>query len=144
MSYFLNYEGTADYIAATPYLAVTLAASGSVTAGRAVVADTNNPAYVYQPSGQPSGSVKPVGVALATVADGAALPVLVWGYAKSLPALPTARSFGLGNGLVVTGSGQWSSSGSAAGLAPASEFAGKIVSGSAGYIFAFIDCLRNV
>jgi hypothetical protein len=142
MSAFLNYEGTSDFIATTPYLAITLAASGSITAGRGVCVETLNPGYCYQPpAGTISGSLKPAGVALATTADGSGVPVLVWGYAKSLPTLPTDRVFSYGDNLVITGSGYWTASGScvAAAIAPMSV-AGRIVSGSAGYIFAFVDC----
>lgn len=140
MSAFLTYEGTSDFIAATPYLATTFAVSGSITAGRAVAVEALNPGYCYMPTGVPSGSVKPAGVALATTADGAGCPVLVWGYAKSLPTLPTDRSLGFGNALVITGSGYWGASGSTL----VAQVAGKVVSGSAGYTFAFIDCMNNI
>lgn len=146
MSAFITYEGTSDFIAATPYLAITLAASGSITAGRAVSVETLNPGYCYQvlAVAAQSGSIKPAGVALATVANGAAVPVLVWGYVKALPALPTTGVFSFGDPLVVSGSGYWTASGSILATATSSNtVAGKIVSGSAGYITAFIDCMRN-
>ena len=143
MSAFLNYEGTADYMAVSPALIVTFAASGSITAGRAVCFNTAGPGYVYQPSGVPSGSLIVAGVALQTVSDADPVPVMVWGYAKSLPALPTTGVFANGQALVVTGSGYWTCSGSVP-LINNSYNAGKIISGSAGYMYAFIDCMRNV
>ena len=142
MSAFLYYEGTADYLAATPALIVTFAASGSITAGRGVVnGGASNPGYVYQPpSGTISGSLVPAGVALSTVSDGDPLPVLVWGYAKSLTTLATASNNYFGQALVITGSGYWGASGST----KVATVAGKIISGSAGYIYAFINCMDNV
>ena len=140
MSSFISYEGTSDFIAATPALIITLAASGSITAGRGVIHDASNPASIYMPSGKDSGSVSPVGVCLATVSDGDPAPILVWGYAKSLPALPTNRSFSFGQPLVITGSGYWTTSGSTWN----SCVAGSVVTGSAGYIFALINCMKPV
>ena len=140
MSAFLTYEGTADFVAATPYLAVSLGASGSIAAGFAVVADPTNPGWVYQPSAVPSGSLKPAGVALTTAADKTPVNVLVWGYAKSLPTLPATASLLWGQALVITGSGYWGTSGSTL----VSQVAGKVVSGSAGYVYAFIDCMNNI
>ncbi len=142
MSAFLSYEGTTDYLAATPALVVSFAASGSITAGRAVCFNTAGPGYVYQVSGQPSGANIPAGVALATVADGDPVPVVVWGYVKSLPALPTTISFANGQPLVITGSGYWTASGSTRPVG--GTVAGKIISGSAGFIYAFINCMDNV
>ena len=140
MSAFIYYEGTSDYLAATPALVITLAASGSITAGRGVATETENPGYVYQPAaGTQSGALSPAGVALATCADGDPVPVLVFGYAKSLPMLPTGTSFPFGRPLVITGSGFWGTSGSG----PSSYTAGKIVSGSAGYGYALINCMSN-
>lgn len=143
MSAFLSYEGTTDYLAATPALVVTFAASGSITAGRGVCFNTSGPGYVYQPSAVPSGSLVPAGVAIATVSDGDPVPVVVFGYVKSLPALPTTVSYANGQALVISGSGYWSSSGSSA-LCATGVSAGKIISGSAGYIYAFINCMSNV
>ena len=140
MSAFLTYEGTTDFLAATPALIVSFAASGSIIAGRGVVVSTSNYGSVYMPSGVPSGSVVPAGVATATVSDGEPVGVIVFGYAKSLPTLPTNRTIGFGQPLVITGSGYWTTSGSTLN----SCVAGKTVSGSAGYTFAFINTTTNV
>jgi len=140
MSTFLTYEGTTDFIAVTPALIVTLTASGSITAGRAVTYDTSNPSAVYQPSAIRSGSLPVAGVALTTAADGKAVSVMVWGFAKSLPTLPSTGATGIiGQPLVITGSGYWGASGSGRNYCTA----GKIVSGSAGFTYAFIDCVSN-
>lgn len=140
MSAFLSYEGTTDYLAVTPAMVITLAASGSITAGRAVVVQSTNPGYCYMPTSVPSGSVIPAGVATSTVSDGDPIGVIVWGYVKSLPTLPTDRTLSFGQALVVTGSGYWGTSGST----KVAQVAGKVVSGSAGYTYAFIDCMDNV
>jgi hypothetical protein len=138
MSSFLTYEGTSDYLAATPALIITLTASGSIAAGRGVVFDTGTNAAVYQPSAIVSGSLRPAGIALATRATGDAVPVMVWGYAKSLPA--SGQTFTPGDILTITGSGLWGSSGSAA----LGSGCGKIISGSSGYIYALVDFMRNL
>lgn len=141
MSAFLSYEGTTDYIAATPAMLVTYAASGSITAGRGVAWNKSDPAHVYQPPvGTISGSLEVAGVALATVADGDPVPVMVWGYAKSLPTILSTITVGPLLPLVITGSGYWGTSGSGRGMG----VAGKTISGSAGYIYAFIDCMTNL
>ena len=141
MSSFLTYEGTTDFIAVTPALIVTLTASGSISPGRAVVIDTSNNGAVYQPTGVRSGSVVPAGVALTSASDGKAVSVMVWGFAKSLPTLPASDSaITIGQPLVVTGSGFWGASGSSR----AATVAGKTLSGSAGFTYAFIDCMSNL
>lgn len=140
MSAFLTYEGTTDYLAATPALILSFAASGSITAGRAVAFDSGNPGYVYMPSGVPSGSIVPAGVAMSTVADADPIAVIVWGYAKALPTLPTNRSLVNGQALVITGSGYWGTSGSTL----VAQVAGKVISGSAGYTYALINCMSNI
>jgi hypothetical protein len=140
MSAFLYYEGTTDYLAATPALIVTFAASGSITAGRAVVFQSGSGGYVYQPTGQIAGAVNPAGVAISTVSDGDPVGVIVWGYCKSLPAANQTSI--AGQALIVTGSGLWGNSGSVAPVS-AAVVAGKIISGSAGYITAFINCMSN-
>jgi hypothetical protein len=138
MSQYLTYEGTSDYQASTPALIITLTSSGSITAGRAVVFDAGSSAAVYQPTGIDSGALKPAGVALATVATGNAVPVLVWGYAKSLPS--SGQTFAPGNVLCLTGSGLWGSSGSSA----LGGGCGKIISGSGGYLYALVNCMNNI
>jgi hypothetical protein len=140
MSAFLTYEGTTDYLAVTPAMVITLAASGSIIAGRAVVVESTNPGYCYMPTGAPSGSLTPAGVATATVSDGDPIGVIVWGYVKSLPSLPATGTVRFGQPLVITGSGYWGTSGST----KVAQVAGKTVSGSAGYTYAFIDCMDNV
>lgn len=138
MSSFLTYEGTTDFLAATPALVITLTASGSITAGRGVVFDGGSNAAVYQPSAIVSGSLRPAGVAMHTAATGEPLAVMVWGYAKSLPA--SDQTFAPGNVLALTGSGLWGCSGSAA-LGPG---CGKIISGSSGFIYALVNCMNNL
>ncbi len=141
MSTLLYYEGTSDYLAATPALVITLQASGSISAGRGVVFDGGSNAAVYQPAALRSGALVPAGVALATVATGDAVPVLVWGYAKSLPA--SVGTFLPGDVLALTGSGLWGCSGSKA-LSLGGGACGKIISGSGGYIYALVNFMSNV
>ena len=138
MSSYLTYEGTSDYLAATPALVITLTASGSIAAGRGVVLDGGGSAAVYQPTAIVSGSLRPAGIALATVSSGDPVPVMVWGYAKSLPS--SGQTFAFGNVLALTGSGLWGCSGSAA-LGPG---CGKIISGSGGYIYALVNFMNNL
>lgn len=139
---FLYYEGTKDYLAATPALIVTFRASGSITAGRGVVFETNdNSTDVYQPAGCISGSLDVAGVALGTVSDNDPVPVLIWGYAKALPKLPTTTAYVPNQPLVLTGAGQWCASGSYDDVG-SNAIAGKIVSGSGTYIVAFINCIK--
>ena len=136
---FLYFEGTKDYVAATPALIVTYSASGSITAGRCL--NLNTTGDVYVPTAHRSGASKPAGVALATVANGEPCPVMVWGYAKNLQNAGLALN--VGDVLAVSGSGLWTTSGSL--NTPSSYSAGKVVSGSAasGLIVAFIDCMKN-
>jgi len=141
MSSFLTYEGTMDFVAATPALIITFTASGSITPGRGVAIDPSNNGAVYQPSGVRSGSVVPAGVALTSASNGRAVSVLVWGFAKSLPTLPTSDSaITIGQPLVITGSGFWGASGSSR----AATVAGKTISGSAGFTYALVDCMSNL
>lgn len=134
---FMYYEGTADFLAATPALTVTFEASGSITAGRAVSYDTAGQAStVYMPSAVRSGATVVAGVALQTVSTGNPVGVLVWGYAKSLPKLGEGGQFG--ESLVISGSGYWTQSGSG----QSRYVAGRIVSGSGNTIVAFIDCMK--
>lgn len=142
---FQYYEGTMDFVAATPAMIVTFRASGSITAGRGVCYRTGSQAGagdVYQPSlfvsGSPDAGNVPAGVALQTVTSGQELGVLVWGYAKNLPYLGNV-TIEPGHPLVLSGS-YFSTSGST------SEelcHVGKCVTGSAtgGTIVAFIDCM---
>lgn len=139
MSSYLTFEGTSDYLAATPALILTFTSSGSITAGRAVVFDAGSKAAVYQPSAVASGSLNPVGVALSTVATATEIPVLVWGFAKSLPCVNTT-AVTPGYALNISGSGYWAAT---AGPASATN-AGKIISGSGGYIYALVDCMNNI
>jgi hypothetical protein len=136
MSSFLTFEGTSDYLAATPALIITLTASGSIAAGVPVAYETNTNAAVYQPAAIATGSINPAGVALSTVTTGQAVPVLVFGYAKSLPQLGTA-ALTPGYALVASGSGTWTQS-----AGGGSQSAGRIVSGSSGYIYALISCMK--
>lgn len=139
----MYYEGTKDYVAATPALITTFRASGSISAGRCVVFVGDDSSDVYQPTGLPSGSVLPVGVAIQTVSTTDPVAVLVWGHAKNLPLLGGAVT--PGSFIVNTGSGYWGTSGSTMTnpLYRLATVAGKCVSGSAasGKITAFINCM---
>ena len=139
---FMYYEGTKDFLAATPALIVTFRASGSISAGRGVCFETNdNSTDVYQPGASTeSGSLAVAGVALKTVSDNDEIPVLIWGYAKALPKHANdATAMNPGTCLVITGAGYWCASGSDFGVA---EVAGKVVSGSTTHIVAFINCIK--
>lgn len=132
---FQYYEGTADYIAATPALIVTFRTSGSVAAGNFVAFDAGNTGDVYQPA-VASGSVAPAGLALQTRATGQDIAILVHGYAKNIPYL--GATCYAGNNLFISGSSATTSAG--AGI----YTIGRVVTGSAtgGTVVAFIDCLK--
>ncbi len=138
---FMYYEGTTDYLAATPALIITNKASGSITAGRFLAFDRGTSESVYQPSGVPSGSLMPAGIALQTVSDGDPIAVGIFGLFKNLPVLGGVKA---GNYLVVTGSGYWGVSGSSTTADPVSTlamWAGRCITGSTsgGTVVAFIS-----
>lgn len=141
---FQYYEGTMDFVAATPAMIVTFRASGSLTAGRAAVYDKGGSGDVYQiatAAGIISGATTyvPAGVTLQTVTDGQEVAVLVWGYAKNLPYYGNSSAIP-GNPVVMSGASYWSTSGS---TTESLAHCGKVVTGSAsgGTILAFIDCM---
>ena len=139
---FMYYEGTKDYVAATPVLITTFKASGSITAGRIVVFDTgDNSSNVYQPPATTaSGALAPVGLAIKTVSDGDDVPVIVWGFAKNIA---TKLAGNPGDPIVISGSGYVAPSGSTAVTTGVlRSFIGKWVSGSSTSCMAFIDCMR--
>ena len=134
---FQYYEGTMDYLAATPALIATFAASGSITAGNIVCFDAGNSAAVYAAAGI-SGSNAPVGLALQTQSTGKEIAVLVWGYAKNIPYVGATTYAGD----LLTTSG--SSATKATGTITGAYIIGKVVTGSAagGTVVAFIDYMK--
>ncbi len=139
---FMYYEGTMDYLAATPALIITHKASGSITAGRFVAFEPGTTGCVYQPTGVASGSILPGGVALQTVSTGDPVAVGIWGLFKNLPTLN--QHVGPGQWLVVTGSGYWGTSGSSVTADPlvrSPMWAGRCITGSSanGSVVAFIS-----
>ena len=139
---FMYYEGTKDYVAATPALVVTFRASGSITAGRIVTFDSgDNDTDVIQPAATTaSGALTPAGLACKTVSDGEDIPVLVWGFGKNIA---TRVAGNPGDPIVISGAGYVVPSGStAAASGVLRNFIGKWVSGSATSCMAFIDCLK--
>ena len=139
---FMYYEGTKDYIAATPALITTFKASGSINAGRIVVFDAgDNSSNVYQPPATTaSGALAPVGLAIKTVSDGDDVPVIVWGFAKNIACRVAGNP---GDPMVITGAGYVVPSGSIAiGTAYPRNVIGKWVSGSSTSCMAFIDCMK--
>lgn len=141
---FLYFEGTKDYVLATPCLITTFKASGSVTAGRLVTWDTGHAgaADVFlPPAGTISGSLPVAGLATATVADGEACPVIVWGYVKNIPVIGSL-TLTTTDCLVVSGAGYASRSGSYTTMPKTQYIAGKVISGSATWVkAAFINCM---
>ncbi len=141
---FLYFEGTKDYVLATPCLITSFKASGSITAGRLVTFDTGNAggADVFlPPAGTISGSLALAGLATQTVADGDPCPVLVWGYAKNIPVIGSL-TLTTGDYLVVSGAGYASRSGSAGATGKNQAIAGKVISGSSTWVkAAFINCM---
>ena len=139
----LYFEGTKDYVLATPALITSFKASGSITAGRLVAFDTGNAggADVYlPPAGTISGSLACAGLALATVADAEPCPVFVWGYAKNIPVIGSL-TLTTGDCLVISGAGYASRSGSVA-TPKLQTVVGKVISGSSTWVkAAFINCL---
>jgi hypothetical protein len=137
MCAFQYYEGTKDYIAATPALILTFRASGSVTGGQFVAFDAGNTGDVYTPA-VASGSVAPAGFALMTKATLTEVPVLVWGFAKNVPWLGATSV--AGNPVFISGSSATTSAG--LGI----YVCGKVITGSAaaGTVVALIDCMNVV
>ena len=139
---FLYFEGTKDFLAATPALITTFEASGSITAGRLVSFNTNADQRVSLPGASTaSGSANVAGLAVATVSNGDPCPVLVWGYAKNVA---TTATFTCGDALVCSGSGYIGTSGSVKPVTGSSSNAywcGRYISGSATSAIAFINCM---
>ena len=144
---FMYFEGTKDYLAATPALITTFEASGSITAGRLVSFNTNADQRVSLPGASTaSGSANVAGLAVATVSNGDPCPVLVWGYAKNIAATGT---FTVGNPIVSSGSGYVATSGSPGhatgsgqvGLTGTARWCGRYISGSTTSAIAFINCM---
>lgn len=134
---FMSFEGTADYIVATPALIVSFKASGSVAAGTFVAWDAGNTGDVYNVAASiASGSYRPAGFALATAASGTVFPVLVWGYAKNIHV--TGSAVNPGNPLVAAGT-NGGTSGSAGTAAVVGTFTTAAASGAKA--LAFINCL---
>jgi len=139
MCAFQYYEGTKDYIAATPALIITFRASGSVTGGQFVAFDAGNTGDVYNAGlGLASGASAPAGFALMTKATGTEVPVLVWGYAKNVPWLGITGV--AGSPVVISGSSATTTAG--AGI----YVCGKVITGSAtgGTVVALIDCMTPI
>ncbi len=137
---FMYFEGTKDYVAATPALLNTFEASGSITAGRFLnfVSATDQRVFVplstYQGAG--GATAVPAGLALATVATGDACPVLVWGYAKNIAV--SAAQTNITGFAIVSGAGYlWNSGSTTKNLYNVA----KIISGSATSCVAFINCM---
>jgi hypothetical protein len=146
---FMFTEGTKDYIATTPCLAVTFRASGSITAGKIVqFVSGDNSTDVFQPlSGTLSGSAVPVaGLALSTVSDGDTCPVLVWGMAKNLTKVVSTQTSNPGDLLFLSGAGNVCSNSWANANAAISSIAcypiGRVVSGSGTGVVAFISTIK--
>lgn len=141
MSYYV-FEGKNDYIAVYPALIASFKASGSITAGRGVAFDAGGTSYVYQPTTAVAG-VEPAGLALNTAADGGKTSVLVWGFAKNVPAA-SGYTPKTGDRIALSGSGQFTSLDTGSFLTNPYAVAGKVVSGSGeGAAFlAFIDCMK--
>lgn len=140
---FMYFEGTRDYIAATPAIITTFKASGSITAGRFVAHNSNfasNDPDVYLPaSSVVLGAVQPAGLALNTCSDGDPCAVLVFGYAKNI-ATATATAFNCGDMLTISGSGYAFKTGSAAVYATKFlNVIGKVITGSTTSVVAFIN-----
>ena len=135
---FMYFEGTKDFLAATPALITTFEASGSITAGKGVLFLSATDQRVYQGiAGTHSSASFPAGVALATVSNADPCPVLVWGYAKNL-SVSAAVTY-ITAPLVISGAGYFASSGS--GGTFTRYCVGKAVSGSATSCIAFINAL---
>jgi hypothetical protein len=137
MCAFQYYEGTKDYIAATPALIITFRASGSVSGGQIVAFDAGNTGDVYTPA-VASGSTAVAGLALMTKANATEVPVLVWGYAKNVPYL--GATCYAGNPLFVSGSSVTTSAGT--GIYQI----GTVITGSAtgGTVVALLDFMNVV
>ncbi len=141
MSYYV-FEGKNDYIAAYPAMIVTLKASGSISAGKAVAFDAGNTSYVYQPDLAVGSGTPCAGVALATTASAGRTPVCVWGFMKNLTAVSGYTPLP-GDIIQISGSGNFTSLATGSFLTSPYAAAGKVVSGSAGGAFmAFISCMK--
>jgi hypothetical protein len=134
---FLYFEGTKDFIAATPVLMTTFEASGSITAGRLVAFNSATDQRVYQGVFRAS-TVACAGLAVQTVANGDPCPVIVWGYVKNM-SVDGALTY---NAPFTISSSYAFSSGSAP-YANAACYCGKAISGSATLAIGFIDCMKN-
>ena len=138
----LYYEGTKDWVQATPAMIISLRASGSITAGYPLKWNAGNDSDVWADTTGVVG--KCAGLALATVATGAVCPVLVWGYAKNLLANETLVP---GDFIMASGSGGAFAKLTAVTVSGStgisSYFAGRVVSGSgaAGFFTGFINCM---
>lgn len=139
-----SFEGTTDYIAATPALIVTLEASGSITAGRAVAFDAGNTSEVYTPSAVAvADGTQCAGLSIEAAADSEVCGVLVWGFAKNVPAV-AGYTPQPGDRIQISGSAKFTSIATGSFLSNPYVVAGKVLSGSgAGNNFlAFIDCMK--
>jgi len=145
MTYYANSkEGATDYILARPALVLSYQASGSVVAGKAVVFDAGGSSTVYQPTAVTVASgTQCAGLALSAAATGKIVDVLVWGFAKNLPAV-AGWTPATGDRFQVSGSSQFTSITTGSFLGNPYVVAGTVVTGSgAGGVFqGFIDCLK--
>jgi len=144
---FWYYEGTKDFVAATPCLILTFKASGSITAGRPVLYDAGDTSEVYMTGSGFLEVAVPAGVALKTVSDNDDVPVLVWGVAKNLLSNTEAKT----PGMVITNSGSAFADCTSymydTGSSSGSRYAmGSVISGSGGSatgkFMATIDCMK--
>ena len=134
---FQYYEGTMDYLAATPALIITEQASGSIVAGTFVYFDAGTSAAVYS-SNIASGASVPAGFALQSASTGKEVAILVWGFAKNIPYY--GATINAGTLIVGSGSGATAVSGTTTGA----YVIGKCITGSAsgGTIVALIDLMK--
>jgi hypothetical protein len=129
---FYYFEGTADYVLATPVIMIGYIASGAITAGMMVCTTPDSRVYM-PPSGTTTGSVIPAGLCVNTCASGDPAAVIVHGPVKNLTS--TVSAVPPDTIIVITGSGYvcgYYPGTPALTLSKLLVSAGKVISGSTG------------
>ena len=135
----MYFEGTSDYVAATPVIITTFEASGSIAAGKLVPFMSATDQRVYQPPATYQGNSSPAGLAIATVANGDPCPVVVWGMCKNIV---TGGAFTLLTSYFsISGSGLAMISGAASWNKNIGTVGRGITGSSNSTITAFINCM---
>ena len=139
----MYFEGTSDYVLATPAIITTFEASGSITPGRFVCFNSATDQRVHVPNSSYIYShgvaTPPAGLAIQTVASGDPCPVVVFGYCKNIATLGATAVTYITCLLTVSGAGYVYPTSSA--VYKHLGTVGRAISGSASKCIAFVNTM---